>query len=101
MRTGLEGQHTLDLCKEGQSSIDGYVAFLKLNSINSKTAIVPGVGYTFAVQATAGEFVARGGRFKSLDLEAMELFGIVGGESGISIYDHPISIYGHGIGIYT
>lgn len=99
---GKTGQHSIDVCNEGQGNLDSYVKFLKLNDINSKSEIITGVRYNFVEGSEDSEllrFVEEDSRFVSLDKKARDLWEL-GLEDSLKIYGERITIYGETITIY-
>lgn len=101
---GSQGQHPIDMCLMGQGSLDEYVSFLRLNSINSNNEITANRAYTFVQNAVNDvnieNLVSSGQRIASIDNVALVEMGVIQEESNVSLYSTPVYIYSNAVNLY-
>jgi hypothetical protein len=93
---GLDNQHPIDVCLQGQANLDSYVAFLVLNGDNSNGRATIGKGYTFVANnqdTNAEQIIQAGTRYASLDREANRLIDMISEGATVSIYGFGVKIY--------
>ena len=93
---GLDNQHPIDVCLQGQANLDIYVDFLVINDANSNQQALIGKSYIFVQNqgdVNVEQLINASLRFASLDRESIEIIDQINVSIPIEIYSFALQIY--------